>query len=179
MAELNTKENETKEVVKETSATPFVLSEDQVNYFTDLIKDNSPYLQDEISRVKTDFPETFGDISAFSDTEIANFTDTFSDEFQERLSNYQSIALPDVTSISSTTGFTVMAADPNSARFAERTDTALKNYFKIASEVDNFNLDLSGELSKLTKMVGNFSKTFIGKISDSLSQGLVGFIDSV
>ena len=30
MAELNTKENETKEVVKEISATPFVLSEDQV-----------------------------------------------------------------------------------------------------------------------------------------------------
>ena len=178
MAELNTKENETKEVVKEISATPFVLSEDQVNYFTDLIKDNSPYLQGEISRVKTDFPETFGDISAFSDTEIANFTDTFSEDFQERLSNYQSIALPDVTSISSTTGFTVIAADPNSARFAERTDTALKNYFKIASEVDNFNLDLPTELSKLTKMVGNFSKTFIGKISDSLSQGLVSFIDS-
>ena len=60
------------------------------------------------------------------------------------------------------TGFTVIAADPNSARFAERTDTALKNYFKIASEADNFNLDLPTELSKLTKMVGNFSKTFVG-----------------
>ena len=178
MAELNTKENEIKEVVKEITAKPTVLSEDQVDFFTGLIKDNSPYLQEEISRVKTDFPETFGDISAFSDTEVANFTDTFSEEFQEKLSNYQSIALPDVTSISSTTGFTVIAADPNSARFAERTDTALKNFFKIASETDNFNLDLSGELSKLTKMVGNFSKTFIGKISDSLSQGLVSFIDS-
>ena len=33
MAELNTKENETKEVVKEISATPFVLSEDQVEFF--------------------------------------------------------------------------------------------------------------------------------------------------
>ena len=53
MAELNTKENETKEVVKETSATPFVLSEDQVEFFSGLVKDNSPYLQDQISRVKT------------------------------------------------------------------------------------------------------------------------------
>ena len=131
MAELNTKENEVKEVVKEITAKPTVLSEDQVDFFTGLIKDNSPYLQEEISRVKTDFPEPFGDISAFSDTEVANFTDTFSEDFQERLSNYQSIALPDVTSISSTTGFTVIAADPNSARFAERTDTALKNFFKI------------------------------------------------
>ena len=48
----------------------------------------------------------------------------------------------------------------------------MKKFFKIASKTDNFNLDLSTELSKLTKMVGNFSKTFIGKISDSLSQGL-------
>ena len=178
MAELNTKENETTEVVIEKTSKPSVLSTDQVEFFTDLIKDNSPYLQDQISQVKTDFPETFSDVSAFSDVEISNFTDSFSDDFQERLSNYQSIAIPDVTSISSTTGFTVIAADPNSARFLERTDTAMKNFFKIASKTDNFNLDLSTELQKLTKMVGNFSKTFIGKISDSLQQGLVSFIDS-
>ena len=55
MAELNTKENEVKEVVKEITAKPTVLSEDQVDFFTGLIKDNSPYLQEEISRVKTDF----------------------------------------------------------------------------------------------------------------------------
>ena len=48
MAELNTKENETKEVVKEITAKPIVLSGDQVDFFTDLIKDNSPYLQEEI-----------------------------------------------------------------------------------------------------------------------------------
>ena len=178
MAELNTKENETTEVVIEKTSKPSVLSADQVEFFTGLIKDNSPYLQDQISQVKTDFPETFSDVSAFSDVEISNFTDSFSDDFQERLSNYQSIAIPDVTSISSTTGFTVIAADPNSARFLERTDTAMKNFFKIASKTDNFNLDLSTELQKLTKMVGNFSKTFIGKISDSLGQGLVSFIDS-
>ena len=54
----------------------------------------------------------------------------------------------------------------------------MKNFFKIASETDNFNLDLSTELKNLTKMVGNFSKTFIGKISDSLQQGLVSFLDT-
>ena len=93
MAELNTKENEIKEVVKEITAKPTVLSEDQVDFFTGLIKDNSPYLREEISRVKTDFPETFGDISAFSDTEVANFTDTFSEDFHERLSYYNSLEL--------------------------------------------------------------------------------------
>ena len=56
-----------KKLFKEITSKPFVLSEDQVEFFTGLIKDNSPYLQDQILQVKTDFPETFGDISAFSD----------------------------------------------------------------------------------------------------------------
>jgi len=178
MAELIVKENETTEVVVNKTPKPTVLSADQIETFSDLIKTNTPYLQDQIKDLKTSFPKELGDIEPLTENQISDFTDTATEAFQEKLSLYESIALPDVTSISSTTGFTVIAADPNSARFAERTDTALKNYFKIASEAGNFNLDLSTELSKLTKMVGNFSKTFIGKISDSLSQGLVGFIDS-
>ena len=178
MAELIVKENETTEVVVNKSPKPTVLSSEQIETFSDLIKTNTPYLQDQIKDLKRSFPKELGDIEPLTENEISDFTDTATEALQEKLSLYESIALPDVTSISSTTGFTVIAADPNSARFAERTDTALKNFFKIASEVDNFNLDLSGELSKLTKMVGNFSKTFIGKISDSLSQGLVSFIDS-
>ena len=178
MAELIVKENETTEVVVNKTPKPTVLSADQIETFSDLIKTNTPYLQDQIKDLKTSFPTEFGDIEPLTENEISDFTDTATEALQEKLSLYESIALPDVTSISSTTGFTVIAADPNSARFAERTDTALKNYFKIASEVNNFNLDLPTELSKLSKMVSNFSKTFIGKISDSLSQGLVSFIDS-
>ena len=178
MAEITTKESETGELEIFTTPPPSILSADQIENFTKIIKDNSPYLQDQIKDLKTRFPEDLGDISPFSDAEISDFSGLVSDEFQDRLSLYEKIALPDVTSISSTTGFTVIAADPNSARFAERTDTAMKNFFKVASKVENFNLDLSTELQKLTKMVGNFSKTFIGKISDSLGQGLVSFIDT-
>ena len=178
MAEITTKESETGELEIFTSAVPTTLSADQIENFSKIIKDNSPYLQEQITDLKKRFPEDLGDISPFSDAEISDFSGLVSDEFQDRLSLYEKIALPDVTSISSTTGFTVIAADPNSARFAERTDTAMKNFFKVASKVENFNLDLSTELQKLTKMVGNFSKTFIGKISDSLGQGLVSFIDS-
>ena len=178
MAEITTRENETGELEIFTTPPPSILSADQLENFSKIIKDNSPYLQDQIKDLKTRFPEDLGDISPFSDAEISDFSGLVSDEFQDRLSLYEKIALPDVTSISSTTGFTVIAADPNSARFAERTDTAMKNFFKVASKVDNFNLDLPTELNKLTKMVGNFSKTFIGKISDSLGQGLVSFIDT-
>ena len=178
MAEITTRESETGELEIFTTPPPSILSADQIENFSKIIKDNSPYLQDQIKDLKTRFPEDLGDIASFSDAEISDFSGVISDEFQDRLALYEKIALPDVTSISSTTGFTVIAADPNSARFAERTDTAMKNFFKVASKVENFNLDLSTELQKLTKMVGIFSKTFIGKISDSLGQGLVSFIDT-
>jgi len=178
MAELNVKLNEKIQKEVFTTARPPFLSADQIDVFSDVIKTNSPFLQDQIKELKTSFPTEFGDIEALTEDQINDFTSLATDELQEKLSLYEKIALPDVTSISSTTGFTVIAADPNSARFFERTDTAMKNFFKIASEVDNFNLDLSGELSKLTKMVSNFSKTFIGKISDSLQNGLVSFIDN-
>ena len=178
MAEITTRESETGELEIFTTPPPSTLSAEQKENFSKIIKDNSPYLQDQIKDLKTRFPEDLGDVSPFSDAEISDFSGLVSDEFQDRLSLYEKIALPDVTSISSTTGFTVIAADPNSARFAERTDTAMKNFFKVASKVDNFNLDLPTELNKLTKMVGNFSKTFIGKISDSLGQGLVSFMDT-
>ena len=178
MAEITTRESETGELEIFTTPPPSILSAEQKENFSKIIKDNSPYLQDQIKDLKTRFPEDLGDIASFSDAEISDFSGVISDEFQDRLALYEKIALPDVTSISSTTGFTVIAADPNSARFAERTDTAMKNFFKVASKVENFNLDLSTELQKLTKMVGNFSKTFIGKISDSLGQGLVSFMDT-
>ena len=178
MAEILTKESETGELEIFTSAAPVKLSAEQKENFTTIIRDNSPYLQEQIKDLKKRYPEDLGDVSAITDSEISNLSEIDAVKLGSRLNNYQKIALPDVTSISSTTGFTVIAADPNSARFAERTDTALKNFFKVASKTENFNLDLSTELQKLTKMVGNFSKTFIGKISDSLGQGLISFMDS-
>ena len=152
MADLNVKLNEKIQKEVFTTARPSFLSADQIDVFSDVIKTNSPFLQDQIKELKTSFPSEFGDIEALTEDQINDFTSLATDELQEKLSLYEKIALPDVTSISSTTGFTVIAADPNSARFFERTDTAMKNFFKIASEVDNFNLDLSGELSKLTKI---------------------------
>ena len=178
MAEILTKESETGELEIFTSGAPTTLSADQIENFTKIIRDNSPYLQDQIKDLKTRYPEVLGDVSPITDSEISELSEIDAVKLGSRLNNYQKIALEDVTSISSTTGFTVIAADPNSARFAERTDTALKNFFKVASKTENFNLDLSTELQKLTKMVGNFSKTFIGKISDSLGQGLVSFMDT-
>ena len=94
MAEITTKENETGEIVIETASKPNVLSEEQKVVFTDLIKTNTPYLQDQISKIKTDFPEEFASVSPFSDSEISGFSDLVSEDFQEKLSNFEKIDLP-------------------------------------------------------------------------------------
>ena len=158
------------------SPTPTSLTPEQVENYTQLIRDNPISFQSEISELKRNHPFDLGDVSPFTESDISSFSSSDLFKFQSRSEMYKKASGSEVDPISSTTGFTVMAADPNSDRFFERTDTAMKNFFKVSSKVDNFNLDLSTELGKLTKMVGNFSQTFIGKISDSLQEGLVGFI---
>ena len=159
-----------------TSPIPSLLSPEQKTVYTQLIRDNSPLFRDKISELKKNFPADLGGIVPFSESDVSSFSSSDLFKFQSRSEMYKKASGSEVDPISSTTGFTVLAADPNSDRFFERTDTAMKNFFKVANKVDNFNLDLSTEIGKLTKMVGNFSQTFIGKISDSLQEGLVGFI---
>ena len=159
-----------------TSPIPSLLSPEQKTVYTQLIRDNSPLFQDKIRELKKNFPADLGGIVPFSESDVSSFSSSDLFKFQSRSEMYKKASGSEVDPISSTTGFTVLAADPNSDRFFERTDTAMKNFFKVANKVDNFNLDLSTEIGKLTKMVGNFSQTFIGKISDSLQEGLVGFI---
>ncbi len=159
-----------------TSPIPSLLSPEQKTVYTQLIRDNSPLFRDKISELKKNFPADLGGIVPFSESDVSSFSSSDLFKFQSRSEMYKKASGSEVDPISSTTGFTILAADPNSDRFFERTDTAMKNFFKVANKVDNFNLDLSTEIGKLTKMVGNFSQTFIGKISDSLQEGLVGFI---
>ena len=158
------------------SPIPSLLSPEQKTVYTQLIRDNSPAFQDQIRELKKNFPADFADIVPFSESDVSSFSSSDLFKFQARSEMYKKASGSEVDPISSTTGFTVLAADPNSDRFFERTDTAMKNFFKVANKVDNFNFDLSTEIGKLTKMVGNFSQTFIGKMSDSLQEGLVGFI---
>ena len=159
-----------------TSPIPSLLSPEQKTVYTQLIRDNSPLFRDKILELKKNFPADLGGIVPFSESDVSSFSSSDLFKFQSRSEMYKKASGSEVDPISSTTGFTVLAADPNSDRFFERTDTAMKNFFKVANKVDNFNLDLSTEIGKLTKMVGNFSQTFIGKMSDSLQEGLVGFI---
>ena len=63
MAEILTKESETGELEIFTSGAPTTLSADQIENFTKIIRDNSPYLQDQIKDLKARYPEVLGDVS--------------------------------------------------------------------------------------------------------------------
>ena len=89
MAEINTKFNEKIQEVKEITSKPLLLSEEQKNQFTSLIKDNSPFLQDQISQLKKDFPADLGSVNAFSDFELSSLTGIDTEKLQTRLENYK------------------------------------------------------------------------------------------
>ena len=173
MAELETRQSETKETERVVSPSPSVLSNDQKDFFVQLIKDNPSELREEIKTLKRKFPLELGNVEPLN---ISKLNDSETIKYTNRLDNYKKIVISDVTPISSTTGNLVVAADPTNDRFVERTDAAMKNFFKTASKVDNFNLDMNTELRKLSMMVSDFSQPFIGKISESVQDGLVGFL---
>ena len=167
------RQSETTETQRVVSPSPNVLSNDQKEYFIQLIKDNPPEFRDEIKQLKSKYPSELGDVQPVNLTDL---NDSDSVKMIDRLDNYKKIKTADVTPISSTTGNLVVAADPTNDRFVERTDAAMKNFFKTASKVDSFNLDYNTELRKLSMMISDFSQPFIGKISESVQEGLVGFL---
>ena len=167
------RQSETTETQRVVSPSPNVLSNDQKEYFIQLIKDNPPEFRDEIKQLKSKYPSELGDVQPVN---LADLNDSDSVKMIDRLDNYKKIKTADVTPISSTTGNLVVAADPTNDRFVERTDAAMKNFFKTASKVDSFNLDYNTELRKLSMMISDFSQPFIGKISESVQEGLVGFL---
>ncbi len=158
------------------TARPPFLSSEQSSVFKQLIEDNPVGYEDVIGKLKSDFPTDLGGVFPTSDTAIDSFSNIDTGKLFSRVEMYKQIAKQEVATVSLTTGDTIILPDPNSNRFFEKVDASMKNYFKMATKSANFNMDLSTELTKLTKSVGNFSQSFIGQISDSLQTGLVSYV---
>lgn len=158
------------------TARPEFLTSEQSTVFKQLIEDNPADFGGVIGQLKTDFPSDLGNIFSKTDADIDALSSINTDKLMSRVEMYKQIAQKEVATVSLTTGDLVIQPDPNSNRFFEKVDASMKNYFKMATKSANFNLDLSTELSKLTKSVGNFSQSFIGQISDSLQTGLVSYV---
>ena len=90
------------------SPIPSLLSPEQTDVFTQLIRDNPISFQNEISDIKRNFPN-LGDVSAFSESDISSFSSSDLFKFQSRSEMYKKASGSEVDPISSTTGFTAVS----------------------------------------------------------------------
>ena len=153
------------------------LSNLQINTFSQLIQDNPIGFSDEISLLKDEFPNTFGDINPLDSSTVNAFSDSKFNDYLRRSNNYNSMLALDIPSLSDTSGTRIVLPDGESDKFMEKVDAKMKNYFNKISNVADFTTNLPGELSKLTNQIGSAASSFIGRISNALQDSLVKFID--
>ena len=171
------KESEKFASVFEASPIPDELSQNQINYFSQLIKDNPGGFSEEIGILKENFPENFGDINPFDPSQVESLSDTSFNDYLRRSNSYNSILALDLPSLSDTSGTIIVLPDGESDKFMEKVDAKMKNYFNKVSNVADFTTNLPGELRKLTSQIGSAANSFIGRISNALQDSLVKFID--
>ena len=153
------------------------LSNLQINTFSQLIQDNPIGFSDEISLLKDEFPNTFGDINPLDSSTVNAFSDSKFNDYLRRSNNYNTMLALDLPSLSDTSGTRIVLPDGESDKFMEKVDAKMKNYFKKISNVNDFTTNLPGELTKLTNQIGSAASSFIGRISNALQDSLVKFID--
>ena len=159
------------------SPIPSELSQEQKNFFSQMIKDNPDGFSDQISLLKDNFPSDFGDINPFDPSEVSAFSGSQFNDYLRRANSYNDILALDLPSLSDTSGTRIVLPDGESDKFMEKVDAKMKNYFQKVNNVADFTTNLPGELQKLTKSIGSASSTFIGRISNALQDSLVKFID--
>ena len=89
MAEIRAKENEIIESEKVISSKPSVLSSEQRDFFTQLIKDDPLELKSDIFNLKKAFPNELGNVTALTDDQKSNLLSTDFTKLQSRLNNYK------------------------------------------------------------------------------------------
>ena len=60
------------------------LSDLQINTFSQLIQDNPVGFSDEINLLKSEFPNTFGDINSLADSQVNAFSDSKFNDYLRR-----------------------------------------------------------------------------------------------
>ena len=172
------KVNETKQKEFFPSEPSVFPSEQQINAFTKLIKDNPPgdEWQSAIKNIKTQYPEELGDINPFSPEAIDKLSDTDFKEYTKRFEEYKKVIFPEIKAASLTSGMKIITANPDKDNFFSETESAVSNFLKVATKVDNFALDLPGEIKSVAKMISGSSKGLISNLSNSLADGMIGWV---
>ncbi len=166
MAEILTKESETGELEIFTSGAPTTLSNEQIENFTNIIRDNSPYLQDQIKELKTRYPEVLGD-------EHYNCAQRVKEILQRYKELQDIIAILGMDELSE--------EDKQAVHRARRVQRFLSQPFHVAEQftglqgvlvdiqdtIKGFNMIMDGEVDKYPEAAFNL----VGSIEEAIEKG--------
>ena len=175
-----TKVNETAEKIFIPAIPPSstTLSRRQLRAYKSLIQDNplSEQWQEKIKEIKQQYPARLGGVKPLNSEEINELSDDAYEARVNRISQYNAVENPDVKPVSITSGLKVITANPCKSNFFDDVETELDNLLKLATRVDNFTLDLPGEIKNVAKLISSSSKTFVTGIANNLADGMIGWV---
>ena len=172
-----TKENEVLPINVIAAAPPEELDEFRRQSFVELIQTNPKGWSEEIADVKKKYPE-LSTVQSFSQEAIDSFDSDTHDNFVRKTTAYEVAKKPELKPLSVTTGLTYDTASPSLKSFAVNAETSLTNFLSAATKLDNALFDLPGEIKSTASLIANGAQTFVGQISNSLSDALVGGVKS-
>ena len=149
----------------------------QIKAYENLIKVNPPgeKWQGAISDIKNQYPEQFGSMLPFDTNQIENLSSSDFENFNKSFEEYQKITFPGVKPVSISSGLTVITANPDKNNFFAEVETQLDNFIKLSTNVENFALDLPGEIKSVSNLLSSSSQSFIGQIGNTLTDGLIDY----
>ena len=165
--------SETQPVTKNVSPPPENLNEFQEKSFTELIQLNPEGWSEDIFGLKEKYPE-LAKVQSFSQETIDAFDADTYDNYNRKLNTFQLAKKLELKPLSATTGLTYDMASPSLKSFAVNAETSLTNFLSVATKLDNALFDLPGEIKSTASLIANGAQTFVGQISNSLSDALVG-----
>ena len=172
-----TKENEVLPISVIAAAPPEVLDEFRKQSFVELIQTNPKGWSEEIADVKKKYPE-LSTVQSFSQEAVDSFDSDTYDNFVRKTNAFEVAKKLDLKPLSVTTGLTYDTASPSLKSFAVTAETSLTNFLSAATKLDNALFDLPGEIKSTASLIANGAQTFVGQISNSLSDALVGGVKS-
>ena len=169
--------NETVELLKGVTPPSEIPSPKQVEYFSQLIKDNPQDLVNKgiIDKVKKQWPSQLGSVLPSTSESIANLGKSDLKSFQQRMSQYKKHTEPCLPSAIDTIGNTIIFADPCKDNFFAKSEAYLENFFNNITKTSSFAMDLPGEIKGVTKQLGSASQLLVGKIGNKLTDEMVKF----
>ena len=150
-----------------------VLDEFRKQNFIELIQTNPKGWSEEISDIKKEYPE-LSTVQSFSQEVIDSFDSDTHDNFVRKVDAFEDEKKPELKPLSATTGLTYDTASPTLKSFAVTAETSLTNFLSAATKLDDALFDLPGEIKSTASLIANGAQTFVGQISNSLSDALVG-----